>query len=128
MILSIVCCSIGRHPLYRYIRGGWTSHASKRLGFTSKTLVNFGLILSELSKTVRFKLVVPCGSFLWWQTTSDGKESKSSLDRFDETNNFHVERFLIRGHPDGQIARVKQAIIRGTHQTGCLVGRATFGS
>ena len=49
-----------------YIRGGWTSRARKRLGFTSKTLVKFGLVLSELSKTVRFKLAAPCGSFLWW--------------------------------------------------------------
>ena len=57
---------------------------------------------------------------------SDGNESKSNLDRFDETNNFHVERFLIRGHLEGQIGRAKQAIPRATHQTGCLVGRASF--
>ena len=110
----------------RYIRGGWTSRARKRLGFTSKTLVKFGLVLSELSKTVRFKLAAPCGSFLGWYTISDGNEPKSNLDRFDETNNFYVERFLIRGHLEGQIGRAKQAIPRATHQTGCLVGRAIF--
>ena len=60
--------------------------------------------------------------------TSDGNEPKSNLDRFNETNNFYVEHFLIRGYLEGQIGRAKQAIPRATHQTGCLVGRATFGS
>ena len=103
----------------RYIRGGWTSRARKRLGFTSKTLVKFGLVLSELSKTVRFKLAAPCGSFLWWYMISDENESKSNLDRFDDTNNFDVERFLIKDHLKGQIARA-------TNQTWRLVGRAIF--
>ena len=58
----------------------------------------------------------------------DGNKPKSNLDRFDETNNFYVERVFIRVHLEGQIARTTQAVIRATHQTGCLVGRATFGS
>ena len=73
--------------------------------------------LSQLSKTVRFKLAAPCGSFLWWETILDGNEPKSNLDRFDEANNFHVESFFIRGYLEGQIALAKQAIIRATHQT-----------
>ena len=59
---------------------------------------------------------------------TDGNEAKRNLNRFDDTNNFYVERFLIRVHLEGQIARATQAVIRATHQTGCLVGRATFGS
>ena len=60
---------------------------------------------------------------------SDGNEPKSNLDRFDETNNFHVERFFIRSHPEGQIARVKQLIIHAAHQTYphmCLVPGVIF--
>ena len=44
----------------------------------------------------------------------DGNESKSNLDYFNDTDNFLVERFLIRGHLEGQIAHAKQAIIRTT--------------
>ena len=95
----------------------------------SKILVKFGLILSELSKTVRFKLAVLWGSFLWWQTTSDGNEPKSNLDRFDETKIFRIERFFIRGHLEGQIAHAKQQIVHASHQTYphmCLVPGVIF--
>ena len=57
-------CVVQSAVTLRYIRGSWTFRARKRLGFTSKTLVKFGLVLSKLSKTVRFKLAAPCGSFL----------------------------------------------------------------
>ena len=43
-------------------------------------------------------------------------------------NNFYVEHFFIRVHLEGQITCATQVVIRATHQTGCLVGRATFGS
>jgi hypothetical protein len=33
--------------------------------------------------------------------TSDGDDPKSKFIHFDETNNFHVERFLIQGHIEG---------------------------
>ena len=56
----IDCVLFNRPSPLRYIRGGWTSHARKRLEFTSKTLVKFGLVLFELSKSVRFKLAAPC--------------------------------------------------------------------
>ena len=50
--------------------------------------------------------------------------SKSNLDRFDDMNNFHVERVLIRGHLEGQIAHAKDLFTRATNKTWRLVGRA----
>ena len=130
MVDDLIDCVLFNRPSpLRYIRGGWTSRARKRLGFTSKTLVKFGLVLSELFKTVRFKLAALCRSFLWWYMTSDGNESKSILDCFDKTNNFHLERFFIRGYLEGQIARAKQLIIHAAHQTYprmCLVPGVIF--
>ena len=59
---------------------------------------------------------------------SDGNEPKSNLDRFDETNNFYVERFLIRGHLEGQIGRTKQAILALPIRQGVWWGAPVFAS
>ena len=59
---------------------------------------------------------------------SDGNEPKSNLDRFDETNNFYVERFLIRSHLEGQIGRAKQAILALPIRQGVWWGAPVFAS
>ena len=59
----------------------------------------------------------------------DENKPKSNLDRFDETKIFHVERFFIRGHLEGQIFRAKQLITHAAHQTYphmCLVPGVIF--
>ena len=58
--------------------------------------------------------------------TSDEEDLKIKIDYFDETNNFYVECFLIQWHLHGRIARAKQMVTHATHQTPCLMGRATF--
>ena len=54
-----------------------------------------------------------------------GLHKLSNLDRFNETNNFHVEGFLIRDHLEGQIGLATQAISSHYPSDMCLVGRAT---
>ena len=62
------------------------------------------------------------------QTTSDEDDPKSKFDRFDETNNFHVESFLIRSYIEGRISHAKQPIGGATHQTRVWWGAPYFAS
>ena len=57
--------------------------------------------------------------------TSVGNEPKSNIDRFNETNIFHVEGFSIRDHLEGHIGLATQAISSRYPSDMCLVGRAT---
>ena len=54
--------------------------------------------------------------------TSDENVSKSKVDRFDETKNFRVERFPIRGHLLGQNTHALHQTLAKT----CLVFRVIF--
>ena len=58
--------------------------------------------------------------------TSDENAPISIFTRSDEANKFLVEHFSIRGHLHSQIVRAKHTVTRATHQTPCLMGRATF--
>ena len=109
----------------RYIRGGWTSRARKKLRFTSKTLVKFGLVLSDFPKLFGLNWLHLAGLFCGGKRSRTKTSPKAILTISTRRTTFMLEVFFITDHLEGQIGLATQAISSLYPSHMCLVGRAT---